>query len=78
MKGDYDKAIADCTNAIQLEPEGAMLYAARACVYRAKGEYAKADEDSARAKKLGFKGNADVMKNPPAPSELEKNNRPRP
>jgi Tfp pilus assembly protein PilF len=53
--GDYDKTIADCTEAIRLDPKNAMAYEARAGAYEKEGDKAKAEEDFAQAKKLGYK-----------------------
>ena len=54
-KGEYDKAIADCTACIRVARNMPMAYFIRAFAYRKKGETGKADEDLARAKELGFK-----------------------
>ena len=56
MKGDFDKAIADFTDAIRLDPKYAAAYYGRACVYSKKGEKAKAEQDFQQARKLGYKG----------------------
>ena len=53
--GDYDKAIADYTAAIRLKPDYANAYYNRGAVYEKKGDKAKAAEDFAQAKKLGYK-----------------------
>ena len=53
--GEYDKAIADCTKAILLDPSFAPAYYDRGQAYANKGKKAKADEDLAQAKKLGYK-----------------------
>lgn len=55
MTGDLDNAIADSTAAIRLDPRSAADYYNRSCAYRKKGDKAKADEDFAQAKKLGYK-----------------------
>ena len=52
MKGDYDQAFADLTEAIRLEPEDALAYESRAFVYRKLGEEAKAEADEKRAAEL--------------------------
>ena len=54
-KRDLDKAIADYTEAINLKPDMAQAYANRGMIYEKKGDKAKADDDLARAEKLGFK-----------------------
>mgnify|MGYP001595382467 CR=1 FL=1 len=38
-KGDYDRAIADYTRAIELDPKDAITYSNRGIVYYNKGEY---------------------------------------
>ena len=53
--GEYDRAIADCTEAIRLDPRAADFYFNRAKAYIAKGEQAEAKADWAEAKRLGFK-----------------------
>ena len=55
MRGDFDKAIADFTEAIRLDPKDAQSYQNRGVAYGKKGEKAKAEEDFAQAKKLGDK-----------------------
>ena len=55
QEGEHDKAIADCTEAIRLDPKLAIAYYERGLVYQKKGEKAKADKDFAQAKKLGYK-----------------------
>jgi tetratricopeptide (TPR) repeat protein len=51
MKGDYDRAIADTTRAIELEPNNAYAYNSRGIAYKEKGDYdhAIADYDKAIA-----------------------------
>ena len=53
-KGNQNKAIADYTEAILLDPKYAKAYRNRGLAYAKKGEKAKADEDFAQAKKLGY------------------------
>ena len=48
-KGNYDYAIADYTQAIQLNPELAESYYNRRLVYRQKGEWDKSIADSTEA-----------------------------
>ena len=43
--GDYDKAIADCDKAIELDPEDATAYRSRGDAYEEKGDYDKAIKD---------------------------------
>ena len=52
---NYDKAIADYTVAIRLEPKDAQAYQNRGVAYEKKDEKAEAEEDFAQAKKLGYK-----------------------
>ena len=54
-KGNYDKAIADLTETIQMNPQLAEAYYNRGLAYSRKGEKTKAEEDSAHARKLGYK-----------------------
>ena len=44
-KGDYDKAIADYTEAIRLDPKDAAAYYNRGTSYAHKGDYDKAIAD---------------------------------
>ena len=53
-KGEYDKAIADCTEAIRLNPNYAAAYYIRGAAYEEIGDKAKAAADYAKAKQLGF------------------------
>ena len=54
-KREYDKAISDFTEAIRLEPTDGKSYYFRGYAYEEKGQNAKAEEDLAEAKKLGYK-----------------------
>ena len=54
-KGEFDSAIAAFTEAIRIKPRFAQAYSGRGSCYRMKGEKVKAEEDFARAKKLGYK-----------------------
>ena len=47
-----DKAIADCSQAIRLDPDGAAAFSGRAGAYRAKGQYDRAIEDMNQAIRL--------------------------
>ena len=49
-KGEFDKAIADYTEAIRLNPKNAKAYYNRGTSYAKKGEQDKADADFAKAK----------------------------
>ncbi len=53
-KGEYAKAIADLTEAVRLDPKNAKAYDNRGLAFQQKGEKAKAEEDFARAKELGY------------------------
>ena len=49
------RRIADFTEAVRVDPKLAEAYLSRGVAYQEKGEQAKADEDFAQAKKLGYK-----------------------
>ena len=51
---EYDKAIVDYSEAIRLDPKNAEADYGRGLAHEKKGEKAKADEDFAQAKKLGY------------------------
>ena len=55
-KGDRDKAIADFTEAIRLDPKSAQAYANRALAYVEKSEYDKAITDLTEVIRLNPKG----------------------
>jgi len=46
LERDFDQAIADYTNAIQINPEFALAYYARCGAYRDKGDYSRALADA--------------------------------
>jgi tetratricopeptide (TPR) repeat protein len=52
MKREYDKAIADYTEAIRLDPHSDYFYLLRSMAWDAKGEYAKAMADCNEAVRL--------------------------
>jgi tetratricopeptide (TPR) repeat protein len=52
QKGYYDKAIADYTEAIRLDPNLTDAYRARSVLYIARGDTAHAEADIAEAKRL--------------------------
>jgi tetratricopeptide (TPR) repeat protein len=51
-KGEYDKAIADETKAIEIDPKFAEAYVNRGIAYLAKGEHDKAIADFTKAIQL--------------------------
>ena len=51
-KGDHDKAIADFTEAIRLDPKDAAVYSLRGLSYAAKGDHDKAIADYTEAIRL--------------------------
>ena len=54
-KDEYDKAIADYSEAIRLKPDYAKAYFNRGIAYYKKGDQAKADADFAKEKELKAK-----------------------
>ena len=54
-KGEHDKAIADYTEAIHLDPKDADLYLFRRISYEAKGEHDNAAADFEQVKRLSGK-----------------------
>jgi tetratricopeptide (TPR) repeat protein len=54
-KGDLERAIADFTEAIRLQPRHAIAYASRATAYEARGERDRAAADYSEAVRLGTK-----------------------
>jgi len=48
-KGDYDKAIVDYTEAIEIDPKNAIAYYSRGNAWAAKGDYDKAIADFTEA-----------------------------
>ena len=51
-KRDYDRAIADASEGIRLDPKGAKLYANRGSIYYEKGDYDRAIADASEAIRL--------------------------
>jgi tetratricopeptide (TPR) repeat protein len=49
---DYDRAIADLSEAIRLDPKRASAFYNRGVAYRAKGDLGHADADAAEAMRL--------------------------
>ena len=56
-KGDTDRAIADYTQAVQLDPKYAHAYQNRGLAYYGKGDTDRAIADSRRARQLDPLGN---------------------
>jgi tetratricopeptide (TPR) repeat protein len=52
LKGDFDHAIADYTNAIVLDPNYAPAYNSRGRAYVSKGDYVRAVDDVTKAGEL--------------------------
>ena len=52
MQGDYDRAIADASEAVRLDPTDAFAYGTRGDAYRMKGEYDRAVADLMEALRL--------------------------
>ena len=52
LNGDYDKEIADCTEAIRLNPKDDTAYSNRGGAYGLKGDYDKAIADCTKAIRL--------------------------
>lgn len=51
-KAEYEKAMAECTEAIRLKPQFALAYCGRGCAYSDQGELAKAIADQTEAIRL--------------------------
>lgn len=54
-KRDYDRAIANYTDAIAIDPKDAFAFNNRGVAYRAKGDVVRANADFAEAARLGLK-----------------------
>jgi tetratricopeptide (TPR) repeat protein len=52
LKGDLDRAIADCNQAIALDPKFAFAYSNRGDAYKAKGDNNRAAADFNEAIRL--------------------------
>ena len=57
-KNEHEKAVADYTEAIRLDPKLRDPYWGRANAYSKMGEESKAQADFAQAKKLGYQENS--------------------
>jgi tetratricopeptide (TPR) repeat protein len=64
QKGDFDRAIADFSKAIELKANYDAAYNARGLVYAAKGDYERALSDVTRATELA-RVRATTQKTPP-------------
>ena len=58
IRGDYDKAITECTEAIRLDPKNDLPYLNRGSAYSLKGEHDKAIADFDEAIRLNPKNGA--------------------
>jgi tetratricopeptide (TPR) repeat protein len=56
MKNDFDKAIADYTQAIRLDPNYEIAYQSRGALYNFKGDYDKAIADNTQAIRINPNG----------------------
>jgi Flp pilus assembly protein TadD len=54
LLGNIDRGIADCSEAIRLEPEDPKFYRTRGLIYREIGDGPNAEVDLARASQLGY------------------------
>ena len=54
-KGDFDLAIADCTEVIRLAPDHFRAYRLRGGIYQKTGKWAKAERDFAKARQIEAK-----------------------
>ena len=51
-RGDFELAIADCTELIRLNPECAGAYSLRGQIHEKTGNWAKAERDLAKARRI--------------------------
>ena len=63
-KGEYDRAIADLSDVIRIEPDYVEAYRARAEAFTDKGEVERARRDRERATSLKHEATSDL---PPQP-----------
>jgi tetratricopeptide (TPR) repeat protein len=54
-RGLYDKAIADCSDALRIDPKLAEAYYGRSLAYGQKGDKTRSEADLRRARELGYK-----------------------
>ncbi len=57
-KGQYDKAISDCSTAIEINPRYAEAYLNQERIYAVKGHYDRAIADYNKAIEINFSGTA--------------------
>ena len=62
-QGKIDNAISDYSKAIEINPNDGEAYNNRAIIYYGKKEYAKAWEDTQRAKELGYSVSSQFIEN---------------
>ncbi len=62
-EGQSDQAISDYNKALEINPRYAEAYVGRGAAYRSTGQYDKAWEDVDKAQDLGYKINAQFLKN---------------
>ncbi len=55
LTGDWDRGVADCNEAIRLDPGEPKFYRTRGLIYREIGKKARAEADLAKAEELGFR-----------------------
>jgi Flp pilus assembly protein TadD len=55
MTGDYDRAIADCTEALRLDPKDARAYSTRGDACYMQGDYDRAITDYTEAIRHGLR-----------------------
>ena len=51
-KGDFELAIADCTQVIRLDPDHFRAYRLRGGIFQKTGKWAQAERDFAKAKQI--------------------------
>ena len=61
-KGQYDKAISDCTKAIEINPRDAFAHYNRGGAYYLNGEHYKFYKDVHKAQSLGYPVPPEILK----------------
>jgi Flp pilus assembly protein TadD len=51
-RGDFELAVADCTEVIRLDPECAEAYSLRGQIYERMGDWARAERDVSHARRI--------------------------